>query len=166
MAAVPKVKRTPTKVAKADLATAIMDDLRRNEIVLQFQDDVVAALSEAFADVLTREGWGKRDLAAVCGIDESTIGHILAGRRRNLELETVALLARAMRRRPELTLVDVRPVSRADRGGQGFTSNITVQQLASVTSANVVIGPTPSVAAEVQSRPLAKFEEKHAYHKG
>jgi hypothetical protein len=42
-------------------------------------------------------------------MNETAIGHILAGRRKNLTVETIALLARAMEVRPELVLHDARP---------------------------------------------------------
>ena len=86
-----------------------MTDDRKLEVVAQFTDDILAKLTDAFFEVLKKEGWGKRDLSQICGINESAIGHILAGRRKNLTAETVALLARAMKMRPSLTLTDTRP---------------------------------------------------------
>jgi transcriptional regulator with XRE-family HTH domain len=83
---------------------------RRLEVAAQFTDDVLAKLARAFFQVIKQEGWGKRDLAAISGINETAIGHILAGRRKNLTVETIALLTRAMRARPELILHDLRPM--------------------------------------------------------
>jgi hypothetical protein len=82
---------------------------RKLELAAQFRDDVLSKLANAFFQVVKYEGWGKRDLAAISGINETAINHILAGRRKNLTIETIALLTRAMRKRPELTLHDVRP---------------------------------------------------------
>jgi hypothetical protein len=42
-------------------------------------------------------------------MNETAIGHILAGRRKNLTVETIALLARTLQARPELVLHDTRP---------------------------------------------------------
>lgn len=86
-----------------------MSDDRRLEVIAQFRDDVLAKLANAFFQIVKHEGWGKRDLAAISGINETAINHILAGRRKNLTVETIALLTRAMQMRPELTLHDVRP---------------------------------------------------------
>jgi DNA-binding Xre family transcriptional regulator len=84
------------------------DDMKR-EFAAQFTDDVLAKLTGAFFEVVSKEKWGKRDLSAICGINETAIGHILAGRRKNLTVETVALLARAMQKRPEIVFHDTRP---------------------------------------------------------
>ena len=86
-----------------------MSDDRRLEVVAQLTDDVLAKPTHAFFEVARSEGWGKRDLAVISGIDETNIGHILAGRRKNITVETIALLSRAMRTRPELVLHDQRP---------------------------------------------------------
>lgn len=86
-----------------------MSDSRKSEIAAQFTDDVLSKLAAAFFQVVKQEGWGKRDLSQISGINETAIGHILAGRRKNLTIETIALLTRAMRKRPELTLHDLRP---------------------------------------------------------
>jgi hypothetical protein len=75
----------------------------------QLTDDVLAKLTSAFFEVISNEKWGKRDLALISGLNETAIGHILAGRRKNLTVETIALLARAMQKRPELYLHDIRP---------------------------------------------------------
>jgi ABC-type Mn2+/Zn2+ transport system ATPase subunit len=82
---------------------------RKLEIVAQFTDDVLTQLGRAFIEAVKIERWGKRDLARITGLNETGIGHVLAGRRRNLTVGTIALLARAMKKRPQLTLVDVRP---------------------------------------------------------
>lgn len=86
-----------------------MSDERKVEVVAQLADQVIAKLTAAFFEVVTNEKWGKRDLAKISGLNETQIGHILAGRRKNLTTETIALLARAMRKRPELVLQDMRP---------------------------------------------------------
>jgi hypothetical protein len=86
-----------------------MSDSRRLEVTAQFTDDVLSKLADAFFQVVQQEGWGKRDLSSISGINETAVGHILAGRRKNLTVETIALLTRAMRKRPELTLHDLRP---------------------------------------------------------
>jgi hypothetical protein len=83
------------------------DDLRR-EVAAQLTDDVLAKLTSAFFEVIAKERWGKRDLALISGLNETAIGHILAGRRKNLTIETIALLARSMQKRPELILHDTR----------------------------------------------------------
>jgi hypothetical protein len=86
-----------------------MPDDRKREAVAQLTDDVLAKLTSAFFEVISNEKWGKRDLALISGLNETAIGHILAGRRKNLTVETIALLARAMQKRPELYLHDIRP---------------------------------------------------------
>jgi transcriptional regulator with XRE-family HTH domain len=82
---------------------------RKSEIVAQFTDDVLSKLTGAFFDICAIEKWSKRDLSRISGMNETAIGHILAGRRKNLTVETIALLARAMQARPELVLHDTRP---------------------------------------------------------
>jgi hypothetical protein len=91
------------------MPAAPMTNDRRAEIVAQLTDDVLSKLASAFFEVVQKEGWGKRDLSLISGMNETAIGHILAGRRKNLTIETVALLTRAMRKRPELLLHDLRP---------------------------------------------------------
>jgi hypothetical protein len=86
-----------------------MSPERRLEVVSQFTDDVLTQLGTAFVEVVKKEHWGKRDLAQISGLHETGIGHILSGRRKNLTIETIALLARAMQKRPQLMLHDVRP---------------------------------------------------------
>jgi transcriptional regulator with XRE-family HTH domain len=86
-----------------------MTEDRKREVVAQLTDDVLSKLTGAFFDVSKIEHWTKRDLSAISGINETAISHILAGRRKNLTVETIALLARAMGVRPELVLHDTRP---------------------------------------------------------
>ena len=93
--------------AKA-LVCAMTED-RKHEVVAQLTDDVLSKLTGAFFDVCKIEHWTKRDLSTISGINETAINHILAGRRKNLTVETIALLARAMGVRPELVLHDTRP---------------------------------------------------------
>jgi len=86
-----------------------VSEARRELEAARFKDDVLTKLNSAFVDILQKEGWTKRDLAELSGLDETAIGHILAGRRKNLTVDVIARLARAMRTRPELALVDLRP---------------------------------------------------------
>jgi transcriptional regulator with XRE-family HTH domain len=96
-------------VADAKAPVCAMTEDRKREVVAQLTDDVLSKLTGAFFDVCKIERWTKRDLSAISGINETAIGHILAGRRKNLTVETIALLARAMSVRPELVLHDTRP---------------------------------------------------------
>jgi len=89
-------------------AYAPISEQQKLEAVAHLTDDVLAALTKAFFEVVKREQWGKRDLAQISGLNETAIGHILAGRRKNLTIETIALLARAMQKRPQLVLNDLR----------------------------------------------------------
>jgi hypothetical protein len=108
--------KRPVQGATSDKAAyEPMSDERKLEAVAELTDDVLAALTRAFFQVIKREKWGKRDLARISGINETAIGHILAGRRKNLTIESIALLARAMQMRPELVLHDIR-TSRSDKG--------------------------------------------------
>jgi DNA-binding Xre family transcriptional regulator len=91
------------------VAPVPMSEERKGEIAAQFTDDVLSKLTGAFFDVCATERWTKRDLSRISGMNETAIGHILSGRRKNLKLETIALLARAMQVRPELVLHDTRP---------------------------------------------------------
>jgi transcriptional regulator with XRE-family HTH domain len=90
-------------------AYAPMSEQQKLEAVAHLIDDASAALTKAFFEVVKREQWGKRDLAEISGLNETAIGHILAGRRKNLTIETIALLARAMQKRLQLVLHDLRP---------------------------------------------------------
>ena len=98
-----------TSSAQGKTPIAKMPDDRKREVVAQLTDDVLAKLTSAFFEVVSKEKWGKRDLALISGLNETAIGHILAGRRKNLTVETIALLARSMLKRPELVLHDTRP---------------------------------------------------------
>jgi hypothetical protein len=95
--------------AREEAPVAEMSDDRKREVVAQLTDDVLAKLTSAFFEVVSKEKWGKRDLALISGLNETAIGHILAGRRKNLTIETIALLARSMLKRPEVVLHDTRP---------------------------------------------------------
>ena len=94
---------------KSKAVVVAMTDKRKREVVAQLTDDVLSKLTGAFFDVCKFERWTKRDLSSISGINETAVGHILAGRRKNLTVETIALLARAMGARPELVLHDTRP---------------------------------------------------------
>jgi transcriptional regulator with XRE-family HTH domain len=109
---------------------------RRLDLVARFKDDIISKLTAAFLEVVRNEGWGKRDLANISGIDETTISRILRGRRKNLTAETIALLARAMKKRPELLLVDIRPK------GNKFQVNISSEptQLTAETTSHTAAG--------------------------
>jgi transcriptional regulator with XRE-family HTH domain len=95
---------------------------RKLDLVARFKDDILSKLGAAFVEVVKNEGWGQRDLANISGINETAISRILRGRRKNLTAETIALLARAMKKRPELLLVDIRPK------GNKFQVNISSEQ--------------------------------------
>ena len=142
-----------SKLGKARFKAPIelIPDNRRLEVVAQFTYDVLSKLADAFFQVAQLEGWGKRDLSSISGIDESAIGHILAGRRKNLTVETIALLTRAMRKRPELMLRDLRLT------GNKAVKPIVTQPtnfLASAISSGVAV--TSGVAA-INSDPSAVF---------
>jgi transcriptional regulator with XRE-family HTH domain len=109
-----------------------MTDEQKLDAVAGFSDDVIAKLTEAFFETIKSEGWGKRDLAKISGLNETAIGHILSGRRLNPTIETIALLARALQRRPELTLKNVRPQGNAappERPATSTTGVIEPQRL-------------------------------------
>jgi hypothetical protein len=91
------------------VAYTAISEQQKLEAVTHLTDDVLAALTKAFFEIVKHEQWGKRDIAQISGLNETGIGHVLAGRRKNLTIETIALLARAMRKRPELVLHDLRP---------------------------------------------------------
>ena len=103
------LQSTPESGSSAKASVIPMSDERKDEVVAQLADQVIAKLTAAFFEVATNEKWGKRDLAKISGLNETQIGHILAGRRKNLTTETIALLARAMQKRPELVFQDMRP---------------------------------------------------------
>jgi hypothetical protein len=108
MAKLNEIQNAPGK-ARVKMPVGSMSENRKLEITAQFTDDVLSKLADAFFQVVRQGGWGKRDLSFISGINETAIGHILAGRRKNLTVETIALLTRAMRKRPELLLHDLRP---------------------------------------------------------
>ncbi len=109
---------------------------RRLHLVARFKDDITSKLAAAFLEVAKNEGWGRRDLAKISGINETAISRILRGHRKNLTAETIALLARAMKKRPELSLVDIRPK------GNKFQVNISSEpaQLPTETASAPVAG--------------------------
>jgi hypothetical protein len=110
MAEQPQLNASETASSAQEKApVAEMSDDRKREVVAQLTDDVLAKLTSAFFEVVSKEKWGKRDLALISGLNETAIGHILAGRRKNLTIETIALLARSMLKRPEVVLHDTRP---------------------------------------------------------
>jgi DNA-binding Xre family transcriptional regulator len=102
-------KASPGSMTQNKAPIEAFTDDRKLEVVAQLTDDVLAKLTSAFFEIVSKEKWGKRDLSAISGINETAIGHILAGRRKNLTVETLALLSRAMRKRPELIFHDTRP---------------------------------------------------------
>jgi ribosomal protein S6 len=105
-------KRVPPRQGELTAEKAVFAPMlqqQKLDVTAHFTDDVLNALTNAFFEVVKTEHWGKRDLAKISGLNETGIGHILAGRRKNLTVETIALLARSMRKRPELILRDLRP---------------------------------------------------------
>jgi len=96
-------------ISAGKVAHVPLSEQEKLEVVARLTDNVLAELTKAFFEVVKQERWGKRDLAQISGINETGIGHVLSGRRKNLTIETIALLARAMRTRPELVLHDLRP---------------------------------------------------------
>lgn len=84
------------------------------------KDDVLAKLVDAFYEARDKEGWTRRDIAGILGCNESHISHILNGRRSNLTLASIATLAKALRKRAELTLVDIRPRGNQFDASVGF----------------------------------------------
>ena len=96
-----------TKKSSAPWAKLSEDEL--SMAVAYLKDDVLAKLVDAFYETRDKEGWTRRDIAGILGCDETHISHILNGRRSNLTLASIATLAKALRKRAELTLVDIRP---------------------------------------------------------
>jgi transcriptional regulator with XRE-family HTH domain len=133
--------------AGAKAPVSVMTENRKREVVAQLTDDVLSKLTGAFFDVCKIEHWTKRDLSTISGINETAINHILAGRRKNLTVETIALLARAMGVRPELVLHDTRPTGnhmppvRQESAG-ALTARPPVQSGAGISSALVASGLT------------------------
>jgi DNA-binding Xre family transcriptional regulator len=139
----PKKKSVPAR-AKAPFRP--LSPERRREIAAQLTDDVLAKLVEAFFEVVQQEAWGKRDLAAISGMNETAIGHILSGRRKNLKLETIAILTRAMKTRPELILHDLRPKNNnvanlSERGPQSYSAVGALKEVQFKQSTNE-LGPS------------------------
>jgi hypothetical protein len=137
--------------AKAPVCAMTED--RKHEVVAQLTDDVLSKLTGAFFDVCKIEHWTKRDLSTISGINETAINHILAGRRKNLTVETIALLARAMGVRPELVLHNTRPagnhmpsVQQESAAVVALATRPPVQRGAGTSSALVASGLTTGSA--------------------
>jgi len=144
---------------------------RKTEVIAQLTDDVLSKLTGAFFDVCKIERWTKRDLSTISGINETAIGHILAGRRKNLTVETIALLARAMGVRPELVLHDTRPtgnhmtpVRQESTAAVAMASRPAVQRGAGTFSALVASGLTtgsPFLAGSAQMLAYAQPDREN-----
>jgi hypothetical protein len=132
---------------------------RKREVVAQLTDDVLAKLTSAFFQVVSKERWGKRDLALISGLNETAVGHILAGRRKNLTVETIALLARAMQKRPELVLHDTRPTG--NRAGLVSSSTAAALEQPSFQTIN----PSGSVST-IQGVSAALLQESPQQQSG
>jgi hypothetical protein len=141
-----------------------MTGQQKLEAVAQLTDNVLAELTKAFFEVVKKERWGKRDLSRISGLNETGIGHILAGRRKNLTVESVALLARAMQKRPELVLYDLRPkgnnapaaLARLDRSAdvpQTAAATLEEQQVARQSPGRALsaIRSNPQLLRELES---------------
>jgi DNA-binding Xre family transcriptional regulator len=127
---------SPQKAA----AVPMMAEFKRS-VIAQATDDVIAKLTGAFFEVAKNEKWGKRDLSQISGMNETAIGHILSGRRKNLTVETIALLARAMQKRPELVLHDTRPKGNKYSAAEATASvaNRPFSAIASSTAASALV---------------------------
>jgi transcriptional regulator with XRE-family HTH domain len=144
------------KISREKASFQVMSDDRRLEVAAQFTDDVLSKLADAFFQVVKNEGWSKRDLSAISGINETAISHILAGRRKNLTIETIALLTRAMRKRPELILHDLRPA----QNNVAYLAEDKVP-VSSAFQEKHLQQPSPSAASAARyqgSEPLQKLE--------
>jgi hypothetical protein len=143
-----------------------MSPERQREVAAQFTDDVLAKLVEAFFQVVQREAWGKRDLAAISGMNETAIGHILSGRRKNLKLETIAILTRAMKARPELILHNLRPsdnnTGRPAEQQSQFDSAAAALEEAQITQSNFERRPSTGLARSQRS--LASLRELEVHY--
>ncbi|MGX1354547.1 plasmid maintenance system antidote protein VapI [Bradyrhizobium elkanii] len=128
----------PQGVPEAKAPVAAMSEDRKREIVAQLTDDVLSKLTGAFFDVCKIERWTKRDLATISGINETAIGHILAGRRKNLTVETIALLTRAMGTRPELVLHETRAAG--NHGDHPSIADTPLMKIASMAPASNTAG--------------------------
>jgi transcriptional regulator with XRE-family HTH domain len=154
-------KDDPTAAGPKAPVCAMTED-RKYEVIAQLTDDVLSKLTGAFFDVCTIEHWTKRDLSTISGINETAINHILAGRRKNLTVETIALLARAMGVRPELILHDTRPtgnhmpsVRQESTAAEARAARQPVQRAASTCSALVASGLTTGSAFLPSAQMLA-----------
>jgi len=125
----------PLKPAVVPMSTDI-----KHQMIAQATDDVLAKLTGAFFEVAKIERWSKRDLSQISGLNETAISHIFSGRRKNLTVETIALLARAMQKRPELVLHDTRPKGNnlsAAEAGQVLTQRYETIASSSAASASL-----------------------------
>jgi transcriptional regulator with XRE-family HTH domain len=147
--------------AGAKAPVSAMTEDRKSDVVAQLTDDVLSKLTGAFFDVCKIEHWTKRDLSTISGINETAINHILAGRRKNLTVETIALLARAMGVRPELVLHDTRPTGNymppvgRESAAVAFGSRPQVQRDTSPFSALIASGMTTSASSPRSAQTLA-----------
>jgi transcriptional regulator with XRE-family HTH domain len=148
--------------AGAKAPVSAMTEDRKRDVVAQLTDDVLSKLTGAFFDVCKIERWTKRDLSTISGINETAINHILAGRRKNLTVETIALLARAMGVRPELVLHDTRPTGnymppvRRESAAVVFAARPQVQRAAAgPSSALIASGMTTSSSSQRSAQVLA-----------
>jgi hypothetical protein len=154
--------KSSTDDAKAPVI--VMTDDRKREVVAQLTDDVLSKLTGAFFDVCKFERWTKRDLSSISGINETAIGHILAGRRKNLTVETIALLARTMGVRPELVLHDTRPVGNQPPAKSAAIESFTApfieqhgQSLASVFSSRQSLQPVDDLQKAISGAAAAAY---------
>jgi len=163
----------PTAGGAKALVKAMTED-RKREVVAQLTDDVLSKLTGAFFDVCKIERWTKRDLSTISGINETAINHILAGRRKNLTVETIALLARAMGVRPELVLHDTRPTGNYTPPGRqesaetvALAASPPVQRRAAASSALVasglmMMGSQPPRSAQMLAYAQPELENEEA----
>jgi hypothetical protein len=146
---------------EAKAPVCAMTDDRKREIVAQFTDDVLSKLTGAFFDVCKIERWTKRDLSTISGINETAINHVLAGRRKNLTVETIALLTRAMGVRPELVLHDTRPSGnympsvRRESAAVAFAARPQIQRDAGPSSALIASAMTTTSSSPRSAQMLA-----------
>lgn len=117
----------PAGAAKRDKAPFVpMSEDQKLDHVCELTDDMLSQSCIAFFQVIKNENWGKRELAGITGMTEAAISRVLSGQRKRLTADTIAVLARAMRKRPRLVLEDVReparPARRRQRQGAGAAS--------------------------------------------
>jgi hypothetical protein len=141
--------------AKEKAPVSEMSNDRKLEVVVQLTDDVLAKLTSAFFEVMSKEKWGKRDLALISGLNETAIGHILAGRRKNLTIETIALLARSMLKRPELVLHDTRP--KGNRAGLPSSAAVALER--TPPQAGNLIRPLTTIHSSSAATALTESQE-------